>query len=396
MNMDMNMSQSGMFLTTDINVVILFNGCIPSSTGQYVVAWFITFLIAIMYELINNIKISWEQTISKKRLQSHPLWTFQKDELINACIRGAFSFVLNGILFILMLIVMTFQIGLYFAIITGFGLGSFLFGAMDLWPKISMKSIDLPDSPWIKLVPLYVLPRMIYLIYFIVLLTWIFNAEGGIGFTSTNLFGFHALLMSFFIILFMTESILSFHNPFVTDLSWRRVLHIGFQICGLFSGVCGLVAIVYYKQLAPPLNGSNQYFPYYTLYSGHSWSALLFIFLWLMQIVFKLIHIPTQFHKFIGKLVYIIGLAVCALGFQSMQSSDLASSTYPNMNMSMMNMTGYLPDSVLAQSANACIFLIVFLGIFTHLIFEFSTEAKPNIELSSVQTTSTCCEKCAC
>ena len=62
----------------------------------------------------------------------------------------------------------------------------------------------------------WIFPRFFAVIFFIILFLWIFRAEGGIGFTESNLFGWHALLMSLFIVIFTQEAILSFSAPLIS------------------------------------------------------------------------------------------------------------------------------------------------------------------------------------
>jgi len=88
----------------------------------------------------------------------------------------------------------------------------------------------------------------------------------------------------------------------------------------------------------------------------------------------------AKIHVYLGKIIYVTGLATCALGLQDMQSSDLASST-PLMpgpidsysmdqtvivsGNSTMNLTGYFPDSLEAQCSCAGTILLFLLGIAT-------------------------------
>lgn len=69
------------------------------------------------------------------------------------------------------------------------------------------------------------------------------------------------------------------------------------------------------------------------MYSPHSWCAICFLGLWGLQLAGGLyIHTYNpasypklhKYHRFLGKAVYVVGLATCALGFQDMQASDLA------------------------------------------------------------------------
>jgi len=148
----------------------------------------------------------------------------------------------------------------------------------------------------------------------------------------------------------------------------------------------GIVAIVYYKNLSP----QPVAFPFYAVYSPHSWLGIAVLVLWSVQLVAGIyIHIIgdlssndkillAKVHRYLGKVIYVAGLATCALGLQDMQSSDLASSTPPmpgmQDNMAMgsemvmggsMNMTGYYPNSPQAQYSSACTILLLLLGMAT-------------------------------
>ena len=121
------------------------------------------------------------------------------------------------------------------------------------------------------------------------------------------------------------------------------------------------------------MNG-NQYFPYYTAYSPHSWLGIVFLSLLLIQVVSRLIGgavgagkesggLANDLHIFLGRVIYLMGLACCALGFQDMQTSDLSASTPPmapmiNATSSSSSEEGYYPESSLAQYASACVLLL--------------------------------------
>ena len=152
----------------------------------------------------------------------------------------------------------------------------------------------------------------------------------------------------------------------------------------------GIIAIVYYKKLSP----QPAVFPFYSVYSPHSWLGIAVLVLWGIQLSVAVCiygfckRTPEQnlrqlvkFHKFLGKTIYITGLATCALGLQDMQSSDLASSTPPlpgvcdtlgmgaggsvTVGNITLNVTGYCPTSPEAQYASAGTILLMLLGIST-------------------------------
>ena len=81
-------------------------------------------------------------------------------------------------------------------------------------------------------------------------------------------------------------------------------------------------------------------------------------------------HRLAKYHRFLGACVYVVGLATCALGFQNMQSSDLAGSVPPyistaNFTQDQIDQMGYYPNSNLAQYACAAVMLLMIQGIST-------------------------------
>jgi len=238
------------------------------------------------------------------------------------------------------------------------------------------------------------LPRILAVIFLIVLLVWIFQAEGGLGFDEATVFGFHALFMALFIVIFTQESVLAFASPLISGpfrkerSRIQRYFHIGFHVLGIVCAMLGIVAIVYYKNLSPlPLA-----FPFYSVYSPHSWLGISLLILWGLQftagIYIHTIGNPStdaqimKMHRYLGKVIYVTGLATCALGLQDMQSSDLASSTppmpgiYDTLSMGdgqtvivsgnlTINVTGYFPNSPEAQYSSSCTILLLYLGMAT-------------------------------
>ena len=222
-----------------------------------------------------------------------------------------------------------------------------------------------------KSIVLFALPRVIVVIYLCVLFAWIFLAEGGIGVEDSSLFGLHALGMSMFGIVCAVESALAFRTPWLpSEPEKRKMYHAAFHVLGLACGIGGLVAIVYYKQLAPPAADDDvyaalgsQYFPYFTLYSPHSWLGIVFLSLWVFQLLARFLpQITGTVHSFIGLSLFVLGLGVSALGFQDMQSSDLAGSVPPGLNITYEPFMGYFPESTNAQLSCAAVMLLAALG----------------------------------
>jgi hypothetical protein len=83
---------------------------------------------------------------------------------------------------------------------------------------------------------------------------------------------------------------------------------------------------------SPPSPAANfNYFPYYTLFSPHSWIGVAVLCAWLLQLIGGMITalIPNmssetkdlirKLHRFWGRCVFATGLATCGMGLQDMQ-----------------------------------------------------------------------------
>jgi hypothetical protein len=223
-----------------------------------------------------------------------------------------------------------------------------------------------------------ILPRVVTLIYFAILFAWIFMGEGGLNFEFDGMFGWHALCMSIFILVFMQEAIFGQVAPCACIVRYKTKVHLTLHSLGLISAMLGIASIVKYKQLS----GMEGMFPYNTLYSPHSWLALVFFLLLFIQTLLGvLMHCtkwkkPVVEHRFLGVSLYVTGMATCALGFQSMQSSDLGGSMQQLMNLAMdangtwqdMNVTqdmGYFPNSDLANLASVQVVLLMVIAMST-------------------------------
>ena len=139
-----------MFFHSAVSDYILFENWVPRTTGQYVLAWVLVFLSAVFYEALQVyaqiLELHWVDT-SK---ESEPILSTAFGDLpekhrstmgvqnicgISSGIQGVKQSFFRSLLrvvstmvgYVLMLIAMTFNIGLFFAIIAGFGTGTFVF-----------------------------------------------------------------------------------------------------------------------------------------------------------------------------------------------------------------------------------------------------------------------------
>ena len=120
-------------------------------------------------------------------------------------------------------------------------------------------------------------------------------------------------------------------------------------------------------------SSTSTIFPNFTLFSVHSWIGVATLILMMFQLITGLVrkyyitydnicldntYVDTNssknkhshYHKILGNSVYICGLATCALGLGSMQSSDLASA-------------GYDPYSYYSLISAGAAFVLIPLGI---------------------------------
>jgi hypothetical protein len=221
-----------------------------------------------------------------------------------------------------------------------------------------------------------------------VLAPWIFLAEGGLGIDFLTIFGWHALMMSLAVIV-LQESILTPRNAWFKSCKTKvntKWVHSFLNILMFICITGGLIAIVQYKYLSP----QPVVYPFYIMYSPHSWLAIVFLILLGGQVFLGIgTHMLTviperEYHKFLGIASYTIGLVVCCLGLQDMQSSDLAGSAPLGTNttgftQSELDDMGYFPNSTNAQLSCIAVILLVLNGLST--IYCLTMNTKPKMQV---------------
>lgn len=236
-------------------------------------------------------------------------------------------------------------------------------------------------APWHEWLE-WALPRLLWVPYFAVLGAWIGASQGGLGSTFLDVFGWHALLMSLAVFVFLQEAVLFLAAPLtgprppkggvllqlsgVLTSKWTHTILI---LLALLFWVGGHIGIVMYKELAPQPAG----FPFYSMFSPHAWlgaaslvvgagQALLAAAVFLVWPALRGTALG-ELHRFLGKVVYVALAVVCALGFQDMQSSDLCGSVAPyvdtsNFTSEQIDGMGYYPDSTKARLSCALVILV--------------------------------------
>ena len=286
-----------------------------------------------------------------------------------------------------MLLAMTYEATLFSLVIVGFLVGHFAYlHHKHAQKKISPVTGNLSErresaaSPvWISLWHrvVWLCPRACWLVLLVVVLVWDEQVEGAFGREAGNLFSWHALCMTLAGPVFMSEAILLFTSPVIPP-AWLaqcagtarqtavQCAHVALHTLTLLLSILGMVAIAYYKSES----GQSDTFPFFTLYSPHSWLGVAVMVLWVLQFVAKMAShtvlatasetskfVWKRLHVFFGHAIYIGMLTTCALGLQDMQSSDLAGA-------------GYAQDSMFAQLACAGVVMLMFLGVAVYLVPE--------------------------
>jgi hypothetical protein len=109
---------------------VLFQRAVPESTGDYVLALFLVFFFATLYEgyqVIYVRAIDWADNLSTAKTADSPTPSLSNKALA-ALIRASARIIGAGWSYLLMLITMTFNVGLFMAVVVGLGAGSAIFG----------------------------------------------------------------------------------------------------------------------------------------------------------------------------------------------------------------------------------------------------------------------------
>ena len=218
-------------------------------------------------------------------------------------------------------------------------------------------------------------------------MVWTVQVEGGLGFDASSTFGWHSFLMSLAFPVFLTEAVLLYSAPIVPDAALPvdkgrrrtllRSLHVVLHSLSLICAILALVGIASYKHLNEVGEGSSSQlgsqfeidgftFPFFTLFTPHSWIGVATLLLWGVQAGLRLAvyAVPSmaaavgRWHAFLGKAIYVSALAACAMGFMDMQSSDLGGADGMQ----------YPPFSASSQMACAAAFLLLLLGMFVFAV----------------------------
>jgi hypothetical protein len=312
--------------------------------------------------------------------------------------RAILHFIMVCVAYLLMLAVMSFNVAIFFAITSGIfagtlfqgrrGFSGSLFcdvnmathgGAAYTAPASSCSTVSVMPEPNRTNARLALLVRAASITFLVLVLVWVKNVEGGLGWVDASLFGWHAFLFTLAVPVLMSEAVLAFSAPIFDMVPLFRsrnrelaavVLHASLNVLSLICVPLGLSAIVYYKKLSPqPIA-----YPFFTLYSSHSWMGVTTLVIWGSQFglgIYKRFvtlgskrrQFVSSLHSFLGKVTYVAGLATCASGLEDMQSSDLSGD-------------GYGAHSTFSLMAAAGSIVLIFLGMAVFAILEVKRSAE--------------------
>ena len=157
-----------MYFHTDMATQILFQNWVPKTTVQYVLSWFACMILAVMYEalqvFISFMELKWSPTpvtldsqgalFGEKTGKALPMSPWRHIAGFSQGSKGVLVALMRAILrmisialgYSLMLIAMTFNVGLFFAVVSGVGVGTFVFAPMVKLHLYSLGIVDLANS----------------------------------------------------------------------------------------------------------------------------------------------------------------------------------------------------------------------------------------------------------
>ncbi|KAJ3300741.1 hypothetical protein HK104_006039 [Borealophlyctis nickersoniae] len=118
-----------MFFHTGISDYVLLENWVPRNGGQYAGAWIGTFLLGLVFEITTTLHYLLEARRTRYELEAVTPLSKSYTVMI-AVTRGLIRMWVAFLAYILMLVVMTYNVGLFFAAIVGLGAGAAVFGGV--------------------------------------------------------------------------------------------------------------------------------------------------------------------------------------------------------------------------------------------------------------------------
>ncbi|KAJ3116964.1 hypothetical protein HDU96_008254 [Phlyctochytrium bullatum] len=129
--------QMKMYFHTGINDYVLFENWVPTTQAAYAAAIIGSLLLGVLFELWLLIVGFVDGTLAAKGIGSTvgektgTVPRVSKGKLVRSLVRGGMRMVTAFLAYILMLLAMTYNAGIFAAVIIGLGLGSMLFGGYE-------------------------------------------------------------------------------------------------------------------------------------------------------------------------------------------------------------------------------------------------------------------------
>ncbi|KAJ9084384.1 hypothetical protein DSO57_1025105 [Entomophthora muscae] len=120
-----------MYFHFGLSDYVLFHEWVPRSPLTYAVTFIAIIAMGILYELLLTLRSQCEANWSPESVSAFNKYSSRQFRIDAA--RGGFQFVESTIAYLLMLVSMTFNVGLFFAVILGISIGTFLFSRFRVY-----------------------------------------------------------------------------------------------------------------------------------------------------------------------------------------------------------------------------------------------------------------------
>ncbi|KAI9294049.1 Ctr-domain-containing protein [Neoconidiobolus thromboides FSU 785] len=117
--------QMRMYFHTGFADYVLFKEWVPRTAGQYAGTFIAIVVFGVIYELLLTIRSKFEVTWTEESIDK--LNSYSRRQFTIDTYRAIFQFFESSIAYLLMLVSMTFNVGLFFAVILGITLGTLIF-----------------------------------------------------------------------------------------------------------------------------------------------------------------------------------------------------------------------------------------------------------------------------
>ncbi|KAK9789944.1 hypothetical protein WJX73_007091 [Symbiochloris irregularis] len=222
------------------------------------------------------------------------------------------------------------------------------------------------------------LARVLEVVILVIVCRWVVSHLGGLGFEArrtrdagmhitgtdtSRIFNWHPILNTLGFAVFMSEALLAYQAPAATlDRGGQKFVHVVMHSLALACFIFALIAAVLSHTLKEPV-------PIPNFYSAHSWLGLAVYIAVLLQALagmgaFLFPKLPPKkraelapIHTFLGRCIYVLGLANMAVGIQEKASLTQLGKKLSNLSLRQPIMT--LPAALLPLLAALGVLVLV-------------------------------------